>query len=357
MIRPTFYSSIFLLITLSLAFPCLGDAADGGVETPRDPAWEETGGLFGHGDLLERARRFEKKGRLAKAAKTYLRMADIAANAKARTFARTRAGDMFYQSDKYTAARDAYKEALSEAAGHIRYGHVLGQLRKLVGKFESGAGRWFGGNLSAAIETLELILETSPLGEHAAADRLKLADLHRKSSDYEQATAAYRVLVHQYPRKPEAQDARFRLAQMLLKRGRLGDRDGSLHQEAETLVKRYMAAAPESDEHRAEAEELLEEIHEFQARRILEKARFYTWELHRRPEAARRYLAMLDKPPYEGTTAAARSEEIERQLAAGAGSEADEAQADSDGGDAQSDDGAGAGKKLQKWLLPIEPLK
>ncbi len=357
MIRPKLYPSVLLVFTLTAAFSCGADSADGEVKSPRDPAWEVTGGLFGHGDLLERARRHEKKGRPAKAAKTYLRMADMATQAKARTFARTRAGDRFVEAGKYTAARDAYREALTEAAGYIRYGHVLVQLRKLVGKFESGAGRWFGENLSSAIETLELILETSPLGEHAAADRLKLADLHRKNDDYEQATAAYRSLLHQYPRKPEAQDACFRLAQMLLKRGRLDDRDGSLHQEAKTLLKRYMAAAPESDEHRAEAEVLLEEIHEFEARRILEKARFYTWEIHWRPEAVRRYLSMLDEPPYDGTLAAARAEEIERELAAAAGSEADEAQADSDGGGAESGDDAGAGKTLQKWLLPIEPLR
>lgn len=356
MIGPKLFSSMLLAFALTLSFPCGADSAAPASEAPDDPAWEETGGLFGHDDLLERARRFEAKGRPAKAAKTYLRMADIATRAQARTFARTRAGDLFLKADKYTAARDAYKEALAEAAGHIRYGHVLEQLRKLTTMFESGAGRWFGSNLSSAIETLELILETSPLGEHAAADRLKLADLHRKNSDYEQATAAYRSLLHQYPRKPEAQDARFRLAEMLLKRGRLGDRDGSLHQEAKTLLNQYMAAATDSEERRKEAEEMLKETHEFQARRILETARFYTWEVHRRPEAARRYLAMLDEPPYDGTPAAARAEQIERELQkiAASGTEPGNTQADSA---PKNGNKAGAGQKLQKWLLPIESLK
>ncbi len=358
MICPKQFLSVMLVFSLVVSLPCGADPGDVESEVPRDPAWEETGGLFGHGDLLERARRFEEKGRPAKAAKTHLRMADIATHAQARTFARTRAGDLFFKAGKYTAARDAYKEALAEAAGHIRYVHILEQLRKLTEKFENGAGRWFGGNLSSAIDTLELILETSPLGEHAAADRLKLADLHRKNGDYEQATAAYRSLLHQYPRKQVAQHARFRLAEMLLKRGRLGDRDGSLHQEAKTLLEQYMAAATESTEHRKEAEAMLEETHQFEARRILEKARFYTWEIHRRPEAARRYLAMLDEPPYDDTPAAAQAKQIERELQEVAtDTEAGNAQAKSSEEGAEEGNKAGAGQKLQKWLLPIEPLK
>lgn len=357
MICQRLFSSVLLLFTLAVSISCGADSS-GGEAGVVDPAWEATGGLFGHSDLLERADRFENKGRPAKAAKTYLRMADIATRARARTFARTRAGDLFFKADKYTAARDAYKEALAEAAEHIRYGHILEQLRKLVDIFEGGAGRWFGSNLSSAIETLELILETSPLGDQAVGDRLKLADLHRKNGDYEQATAAYRSLLHQYPHKAESQDARFRLAEMLLKRGRLNDRDGSLHQEAKTLLKQYLAKSSEQDERRDEAKNMIEETHEFQARRLLEKARFYTRKVHWHPEAVRRYLAMLDEPPYAGTPAAAQAEKIEQELRkAATESEAGDEQTNSSTEVGDGKNQAGAGRKLQKWLLPIDSLK
>lgn len=348
MIRP-FLFPVFLAAVLPLSF-CQAQA-----ETPHeDPAWQAGEGMFGREDLLARARDLEQNGRTVKAARLYRRMGQKATHAKARTFALTRAGDCFFKAGKYVAAQDTYKEALAEAAGHIRYGHILQRLRQLVDKFQAGAGRWFGGNLSSAIATLELILETAPLNPGAPGDRLHLGDLYRRNSDYEQATATYRSLIHQYPQKPEAQKARFRLAEMLLKRGRLGDRDGSLHEEAEDLLKHYLAEGESEAPKRQEATKMLAEIHGFQAAQILNKARFYTWESHRRPEAVLRYLAMLEKPPYNTTPAAAQADALRRELADAPTQpvEPSEREKKQDGGKDKN-----AGLPLKKWLLPINPLK
>lgn len=323
-------------------------ASGDGDGVPRDPAWEAAAGLFGHGDWPEQAEALRRKGRYAKAAKRYLKMAAKATRPESRVYAYTRAGDCHFEARNYNSAFDAYESALEGTAMDIKFDHVLERIRALAEKFEQGDGRFFGRSLSSAIEAWELIREIMPLSETAPSDRLHLANLYRENGDVEEATAGYRTLIEQYPGATEARYAHFHLAKMLLKRAAFGDQDGALTEEAANLLETYLEVAPEDTKKRERAENLLRSVREDRATTILERAQFYLWPAHHRPEAARRYLAKLQQPPYDNTAVAKQAVGMLRQL-----QDAQNADAQAGEGTDPTTKAPNAGRPLAKWLLPI----
>lgn len=300
-----------LMVFLAIAALDVSAAVD---TMPDDPAWHNRTGFWEfEKDLVEAVREEEADGDLDGAAAIYEKMADVATHEESRYYARCRAADLYLEAEKYDSAAENYRDALKSGSANVDYGYILGQMRSIARAFEKGENRWFGTDIKGAVELWEEIVRVAPLGPDAPADSMHLAFLYEEQGEIELAKAKYRSIIRTFPQRPVAQEARLELARLLMDDAERGDRDAQYTRTAADVLQRHREVDPDA-ELPPETTEYEQRILDTEAQRILELGRFYTWEVHYRPAAARRYLSDLLKPEYAGTPQAEQARELLAEL-------------------------------------------
>ena len=239
--------------------------------------------------LFREAEEAASRGKYAKAAKYYKRLAEQQRNPSLAAACVHRQAELLVQAGKAFHAKVAFEKLLEGYPFQIQLERVLEQLRALADDFEQGRGTTFHlRDPRAAIAIYRLIIKHQPSIERSLEDRMVLAKKLELEKMWEDAVALYQETIKKAPKDP---DCRFQLAKVLHYLARHdGDSDGERSKAAIRQAESFLQLAREKDFRREQAKTLIAECREDEGARMLERAKFYLGKYHFRPQVARRYL-------------------------------------------------------------------
>lgn len=258
-------------------------------------------------NVHNQAEDFEAAGNYKKAAKAYGKLAMNHNNKEEKAIFFAKQARCLLLANKINAAKESYEKLLKSYPLYISYEDTVENLRQLAACFEQGKGTFLGMKDEAAAASIyEQIVRESPSIHVSLNDRLKLAELLKKTKNTEEAANTYQAILRKDPMQHEV---RFELAKLLERFSRKGDGDGRKLRAAIREINTFLQSVDENHPKRKSAERLLRKAKDTQARKFLEQAKFYLQRRHRRPDAARRYLLDIERN-FPDTKAAEEAKKI-----------------------------------------------
>ncbi len=258
--------------------------------------------------------------------KLYKRIAKKSTNPRNRAISLIAMGNMEFTDGEYLRAFKAYEEAVDKYANLIPLDKVLAQEFHIANRyFQQPPSSTLRNVLNErsnmrAREVYDHIIRSAPYSYWAAISGFWAGIVQRWQKEHLSSAAYLRTMINRFGDSANADiqrlvgSAMVELAQSLKAGAESSDGDMNLMAEARSWLQRFLQEYPEHSA-RELAQELLKELNEVEAQRLLYLGNFYLREAHRREPAAQRYLQqVLDG--YAETAAAADARQLLADLTA-----------------------------------------
>ena len=198
------------------------------------------------------------------------------------------AAECYMAAGKANRARKTYNLIIDKYLYYVPLPVLVEKLRELADNFAKGNGTVFGlKDTLASIDIYRQIIKIQPDIRHSLDDRMVLAaKLEAEGMDAEAANT-YQEIIKLAPRNP---DVRLALARLLYRLAMDKDGDGQNGRAAIREARSFLEFSGTGDLRRPEADQIIRDCRENEAKLIVERAVFYLNKYHYRPEVARRYL-------------------------------------------------------------------
>jgi len=198
------------------------------------------------------------------------------------------AADCYMAAGKANRARKTYNLIISKYLYYVPLPVLVEKLRELADNFAQGNGTILGlKDTLASIEIYRQIIKIQPDIRLSLDDRMVLAAKLEAEGEEADAVNTYQEIIKLAPKNP---DVRLALARLLYRLACDKDGDGQYGRAAVREARSFLEFSGMGDPRRPEADQILRECRENEAKRIVSRATFYLNKYHYRPEVARRYL-------------------------------------------------------------------
>lgn len=183
-------------------------------------------------ELMASATAAEAAGKEGAAMKGYEAIVSKYAYTSMAPAAQFRIAAALEQDRKYDKAFDAYQDLITRYRQSPQFSEALDRqygIATLSRTKRTGRSLGFKVRMSSEeiITMLKKIIASAPQGVHAASAQYEIAAIHAEEKEHDQAIAAYRKVVNNYPSSPQAADARSQIGQTYLAKVDDGSRDRS----------------------------------------------------------------------------------------------------------------------------------
>jgi outer membrane assembly lipoprotein YfiO len=238
-------------------------------------------------------------------------------------------GRAYEESGNDQKAFATYQTLLEKHPKAVNYEEVLGRQFEIANRFL--AGQWFKlwgiipafPSMQKTAEMYRQILAKGPHSEVAPRAQLSIGAAYERSSKLPEAAAAYAATADRYAdQKGIAAEALFRAGLAYRQQAKKAEYDQSLASEAIAAFTDFIGLFPD-DERVPQAQQIIQELKQEQARGALEVARFYE-KKRRIPGALVYYNEVILKAPASryADVARARIAELKKEPAPPAGNPA-----------------------------------
>lgn len=201
-------------------------------------------------DLLAQARADEAAGRDRAAMAGYKKIISTYPYTSMAPVAQFRIAAALEKDRKYEKAFDAYQELITSYRQTPQFSEALDRQFGIAMQSRSEkTGRTFGfkSHLSPedVVEMLKKIIASAPQGTHAAEAQFEIARIHEEEEQADQAIAAYRKVVENYPRSPLASEAQGKIGKTYMAKVKDGSRDQTNITRAREATEEALGLFPE----------------------------------------------------------------------------------------------------------------
>jgi len=238
-----------------------------------------------------KAREREQAGRLAAAAKDYLKVARDFPVGTLAADAAFRAGELYESAGRPEKAVEAFQFFVDRYKNDKRFNAAVEAQFRIANACKEGEHKsrmmGFGGvTRNETIEMYQKVIANAPRSSMAADSWLAIADIHLDRGDAPAAVQAYENVIEQNPRSKQAAEAQFRMGQTFIEKSERRDNDRGTVVSAREAFEDYLLENPGSAR-AGEVRGQLDTIGDREARKVFDVARFY--ERTKKPQAAAIY--------------------------------------------------------------------
>jgi len=183
-------------------------------------------------DLLARARSDEAAGRDGAAMKGYEKIVASYSYTSMAPAAQFRIAAALEKNGKFEKAFDAYQTLITNYRQTPQFSEALDrQFGIAMQSRTERTGRTLGFKSrlgsEVVVDMLKKVIASAPHGAHAAEAQFEIGRIHEDEEERDQAIAAYKKVVLNYPRSPLARDAQAKIGQTYMAKIEDGNRDQS----------------------------------------------------------------------------------------------------------------------------------
>lgn len=311
-----------LSLAISLALLAMPAAVDAAVVFTSRDGWTaegdpaiETGAV----ELMGKAEQQEASGELSAALSSYKALVKRHPVSVLAGKAQLKIGRILEGAGEYNDAYDAYATYLTKYPKGEDFENVVESMFKIAKLFLDGEkkkilGIKISSSMERAQQMFDGIVRRAPFSKFAPLAQFNTGQALEKQGKYEEAIAAYSLVVSKYPGDDVADDAQYQVGYVRLRQYREGSYDQAGAQKAREAFEDFVHRYPESEKV-AQAQENMKTLEGGSTKSTLDVAKFY--------DKTKQYRAAViyyndvikiapDSP--EGTFAKTRIEELRQKF-------------------------------------------
>lgn len=201
------------------------------LDTPLAPA-ELQASEATAGGMLKQAQDLEAAGKSGAAASTYKKIVEKYPLTSFAPVAQFRLASTYEREGKYSKAFDTYQELVGTYKQSAQFGEAIDRQMAIAMQSRSEKLGSFLGiakklDPTEQLDMFQKVIASAPRGRRAAEAQFEIAKIHEEEKEQDEAIAAYRKVVEDYPASPLAADAQAKIGETYLGKVEGGSRDAA----------------------------------------------------------------------------------------------------------------------------------